>query len=60
MRIPALLALALAASTAAETAQVDDAAAVALAKPKELIVAGDIGPAAKARLLEPVDAFYGF
>jgi len=60
IRISALLVLALAVSTAAEAAQVDDATAVALAKPKELIVAGDIGAAAKARLLEPVDAFYGF
>jgi predicted ester cyclase len=44
----------------ADAAQVDDATAIAMAQPQELIVAGDLKPAKRAELLKPVDAFYGF
>lgn len=40
--------------------QIDDATAIGMAQPHELIVAGDIKPATRAELLEPVEAFYGF
>jgi hypothetical protein len=42
----------------AEGAQVDDATAIAMAQPQELIVAEDIKK--PAELLKPIDAFYGF
>jgi len=59
MRLPlALVTLALALPAAA--AQVDDPAALALAKPQELIVDRSLAPATVAALLKPVDAFYGF
>jgi len=60
VRIFPLLVLILVATMPAKAAQVDDATAVAMTKPQELIVAGDISPAARAALLKPVDAFYGF
>jgi predicted ester cyclase len=37
-----------------------DIAAVALARPRELIVAENISPSRRDALLKPVDAFYGF
>jgi predicted ester cyclase len=51
---------ALAAATPACAAQVDDRAAIAIAKPQELIVAKDLPAATVAAMLKPVDAFYGF
>lgn len=51
---------ALAAATPAFAAQVDDKAAMAIAKPQELIVAKDLPAATVAAMLKPVDAFYGF
>lgn len=60
MRIaPALLSL-LAFSTPALAAQVDDRAAVALAKPQDLIVDASLPAATVTAMLTPVDAFYGF
>ncbi len=44
----------------AGAAQVDDAAAVALALPHELIVAGDITPAQRTAMLTPINNLYGF
>lgn len=38
----------------------DDAAAVARAKPQELVVAGDISPAQRAAMLAAVQTLYGF
>jgi predicted ester cyclase len=40
--------------------QIDDVAALALTRPHELIVAGDLTASRRASLLKPVDAFYGF
>jgi hypothetical protein len=60
MRLLFFLAVAVLVGASAEAAQVDDATAVAMAKPQELIVAGDIKPKALVILLAPVDAFYGF
>jgi predicted ester cyclase len=54
------LVLTLAAVLHVEGAQVDDSAAVAMARPQELIVAGDLKGEARTALLKPVDAFYGF
>jgi predicted ester cyclase len=59
-RISLLLILGLATVLPAEGAQVDDATAIAMAQPQELIVAGDLKPSTAAALLKPVDAFYGF
>jgi predicted ester cyclase len=59
-RLSLLATLALLTTTASFAAQVDDATAVAMAKPHELVVAGDLSPAQRAALLSPVDAFYGF
>ena len=56
--IPLLAALAIV--TPAAAAQVDDAAAVAIARPHELIVAPSVSPAQRAQILKPIDAFYGF
>jgi predicted ester cyclase len=60
MRIPLLVALALGVAWPADAAPVSDATAVALARPQEVIVASDLSPARLAKLLKPVDAFYGF
>jgi predicted ester cyclase len=61
LRLLASTALALAlVAPAAHAAKVDDATAVAMAKPQEMIVSGDIKAAARTALLKPVDAFYGF
>jgi predicted ester cyclase len=60
MRILLFSSLALAIATPAIAAQVNDATALAMAKPRELIVAPDISAARRAALLKPVDAFYGF
>src|ERR1700749_1435411 len=51
--------VALAANLAA-AAQVDDATAVRMAAPHELIVAGDLSPAQRAALLTPINNLYGF
>jgi predicted ester cyclase len=59
MRYLVATALVLAAAPAA-AAQIDDSAAVALARPQVLIVAENITPSRRAALLKPVDAFYGF
>ncbi|PZO82017.1 MAG: ester cyclase [Mesorhizobium amorphae] len=47
-------------SLPAFAAAVDDTAAVALAKPAEIVVDGSLSSDEVAALLEPVDAFYGF
>ncbi|MCJ2135115.1 ester cyclase [Methylobacterium sp. J-026] len=47
-------------STPAHAAQVDDRAAVALAKSQELIVDESLPAATVSAMLTPVDAFYGF
>lgn len=60
MRTLLLSALALTLATPAVAAPVDDATAVAMARPQELIVSRDIPAARRAALLKPVDAFYGF
>lgn len=52
--------IALLAATPSVAIRTDDATAIRLAQPQELIVAGDISPSGRAALLEPVDAFYGF
>lgn len=44
----------------ASAAPVDDRAAMALAKPQELIVDGSLSPAQVVAILKPVEAFYGF
>jgi len=44
----------------AGAARLDDRAAIAATRPQELIVAADMPAAERARLLAPVDAFYGF
>jgi predicted ester cyclase len=46
--------------TPAAATQVNDAAAVAIAKPQELIVAAGVTAAQRATILKPVEAFYGF
>jgi predicted ester cyclase len=45
---------------AAPAVQVDDATAVALAAPHELVVAGDLTPAQRTAILTPINALYGF
>ena len=60
MRILPLCILALVAAPTVQAASVDDATALAMAKPQELIVAGDITPAERTSLLTPIEAFYGF
>jgi predicted ester cyclase len=60
VRILPLCILALVAAPTVQAASVDDATALAMAKPQELIVAGDITPAERTSLLTPVEAFYGF
>ena len=50
---------ALAANLAA-AAQVDDATAVKMAAPHELIVAGDLSPAQREAILTPINNLYGF
>jgi predicted ester cyclase len=47
-------------SVSASAAQVDDAHAIALAKPQELIVSGNVTSGRREALLKPIDAFYGF
>jgi len=47
-------------SSLAGAAQVDDATAVRMAAPHELIVAGDITPAQREALLAPINDLYGF
>ena len=51
--------VALAANLAA-AAQVDDATAVKMAAPHELIVAGDLSPAQREAILTPINNLYGF
>lgn len=55
-----ILVAALLAATPSLAAQVDDATAVFIAKPQELIVSKDIGKKQLAALLAPINAFYGF
>ena len=47
-------------ATVAGAAQVDDATAVRMAAPHELVVAGDLSPAQRAAILTPIDNLYGF
>jgi hypothetical protein len=47
-------------SSFAGGAQVDDATAVRMAAPHDLIVAGDITPAQREALLTPINNLYGF
>ncbi|MEG3178846.1 ester cyclase [Sphingomonas sp. RB3P16] len=51
---------AFAAATPAFAAQVDDKAAMAIAKSQELIVDKGLSAATVSAMLKPVDAFYGF
>ena len=62
LRLARLACVALGALSAhlAGAAQVDDATAVTMAMPHELIVAGDITPAQRAALLTPINNLYGF
>jgi hypothetical protein len=60
VRILSLCVLALIAAQAVQAAPVDDATALAMAKPQEMIVAPDITLAERTALLTPVEAFYGF
>jgi predicted ester cyclase len=60
MRLLSLIALTLVIAAPARAANVNDAEAVAPAKPQELVVASDISPNATDALLKPADAFYGF
>ena len=48
------------AANLAVAAQVDDATAVTMAAPHELIVAGDITPAQREAILTPINNLYGF
>jgi predicted ester cyclase len=59
MRILAVLALMLLPG-AAPAAALSDAAALAMTRPQEQIVANDLAPERLTALLKPVDAFYGF
>ena len=59
MRFTLAFALSLAA-TSAHAAQVDDRAAIAIAKPRVEIVDRSLPPKTVAAMLVPVDAFYGF
>jgi len=58
--IPSALLMLSVSITPAHAAQVDDRAALAIAKPQELIVDESLPPATVSAILEPVDAFYGF
>jgi predicted ester cyclase len=53
-------AIAVSASTTRSAFRIDDTAALALTRPRELIVAGDVKAPLRASLLKPVNAFYGF
>jgi predicted ester cyclase len=57
---PLAAALGLCAAATVGAAQIDDATALALTRPQELIVGGDVIASHRAALLKPVDAFYGF
>ena len=57
---PAVVALCAFAASFASAAQVDDATAVTMAMPHELIVAGDLTPAQRAAILAPINDLYGF
>ncbi len=59
MRFLPAVALLLAAGPAL-AAQVDDRAAIAIARPEKQIVDKSLPPSTMAALLKPVDAFYGF
>jgi predicted ester cyclase len=59
-RLAAFALVALAAGPAVAAQGDDDATAMARAKPQELVVAGDITPAQRAAILEPIQALYGF
>ena len=47
-------------ATLAGAAQVDDATAVKMAVPHELVVAGDLSPAQREAILTPINNLYGF
>ena len=44
----------------AGAAQVDDATAVRMAAPHELVIAGDLSPAQREAILTPINNLYGF
>ena len=44
----------------AGAAQVDDATAVKMAVPHELVIAGDLSPAQREAILTPINNLYGF
>lgn len=44
----------------AQAADVDDAEAIAMTRPQEMVISPEIDDAHLAALLDPVDAFYGF
>lgn len=46
--------------TPAQAQPVDNAQAIAMTRPQEMIVSPDLGAEQRRRLLAPVDAFYGF
>ena len=46
-------------ATLAGAAQVDDATAVKMALPHELVVAGDLSPAQREAMLTPINNLYG-
>lgn len=60
MRMILATVAALAFTVPASAAQEDDHAAVAIAKPQELMVDKSLPSASVAAMLKPVDAFYGF
>ena len=59
MRFLAVMSMMLCAGSAT-AAQVDDAAAIKLAQPQELVAPLDPSQGQRSALIEPVDAFYGF
>lgn len=60
MRFKVILVLSLALAAPLPAATVSDAAALAMTRPKELIVDHALSSAERAALLKPVEAFYGF
>jgi hypothetical protein len=60
IRILALVGIVATNMSPVDGAQVSDSEALTISRPQEMIVASDIGPARRAALLNPVDAFYGF
>ncbi len=57
---PLCLAMLASTASAAGAAQVDDATAIRMAIPHELVVAGDLSPAQRDAILGPINDLYGF